>query len=200
MQAFAEQTAPRKRGRPRDHAADGRILSAAADLILAQGFDRMTVDAVAARARVGKATVYRRWSKKEDLAVAAMAHLYSQDVATPDTGSVRDDLRASYSRALAFVNSTDGAAYFRTSVTESVRDSRIATLYRRANAMMEEAAYDVFRRGIARGEVRPDLNLPVAVQWLTGILVLRVITGQEPPPEDELDDLVSLVLDGAGHR
>src|SRR4051794_6325180 len=75
-QKSSSNTAPapevrRKRGRPRDPQADGRILAAASSLILMRGFESMTVDEVASNAGVGKATVYRRWSRKEDLAVAA---------------------------------------------------------------------------------------------------------------------------------
>ena len=65
----------RKRGRPRDPEADGRILAAASALILVRGFDSMTVDEVASTAGVGKATVYRRWARKEDLAVAARTRI-----------------------------------------------------------------------------------------------------------------------------
>ena len=59
--------ARRKRGRPRDPEADGRILAAASSLILRRGFDNMTVDEVASTAGVGKATVYRRWARKEEV-------------------------------------------------------------------------------------------------------------------------------------
>ena len=82
----------RKRGRPRDPEADGRILAAASSLILLRGFDSMTVDEVATNAGVGKATVYRRWARKEDLAVAAMEQLYRDEMPSPDTGSIRGDL------------------------------------------------------------------------------------------------------------
>ena len=98
----------RKRGRPRDPEADGRILDAAAALILVHGFDNMTVDDVASRAHVGKATVYRRWAKKEDLAVAAMGQLYDAQMPTPDTGSIEGDLREAFARVLAFANSEQG--------------------------------------------------------------------------------------------
>ena len=144
----------RKRGRPRDPEADRRILDAAAALILAHGFDNMTVDDVAARAHVGKATVYRRWAKKEDLAVAAMGQLYDAQMPTPDTGSIEGDLREAFAKVLAFANSEQGSAYIRTCIAESVRDPRIAALYRAANDRAEDSARMMFQRAIARGEVR----------------------------------------------
>lgn len=190
----------RKRGRPRDPEADSRILTAAADLILRFGYERMTVDAVAARAQVGKATVYRRWAKKEDLAVAAMGELYSSQISTVDTGSIRGDLEATYANALAFVNSEMGAAYLRTSISESMRDDRIAALYREANDVAEAGGLAMYERAILRGEVRADVNLPAAVQLLGGIMVVRIITGHPLPSESELDSLVDLVLHGVSSR
>lgn len=191
-------TERRKRGRPRDPEADGRILEAAAALILAHGFDNMTVDDVAARAKVGKATVYRRWAKKEDLAVAAMRRLYDAEMPTPDTGSIREDLRLSFTDVLVFANSDAGAAYLRTSISESVRDPRIAALYRAANDQAEAGAREVFRRGIDRGEVRPDVNVHAAVQLLAGVLLMRTLTAMPMPAESEVDSLVDLVLTGVG--
>jgi AcrR family transcriptional regulator len=187
----------RKRGRPRDPEADGRILEAAAALILAHGFDNMTVDDVASRARVGKATVYRRWAKKEDLAVAAMHQLYASEMPIPDTGSLREDLRARYTSSLVFANSPAGAAYLRTGMAESARDPRIAALYRAANDRAALGSRHMFERGILRGEVRADLNIDAAVQVLTGILLVRTVTGVAMPSVDEVDSLVDLVLRGA---
>ena len=188
----------RKRGRPRDPEADGRILEAAAALMLAHGFDNMTVDDVAARAEVGKATVYRRWAKKEDLAVAAMQQLYDAQMPTPDTGSIRGDLHQSFTDVLAFANSEAGAAYLRTCVAESIRDPRIDALYRADNERAEAGARQMFKRAIARGEVRPDVNLSAAVELLAGILLVRTITSVPMPAAREVDGLVDLVLLGAG--
>ena len=188
----------RKRGRPRDPEADGRILDAAAALILAHGFDNMTVDDVAARAHVGKATVYRRWAKKEDLAVAAMGQLYDAQMPTPDTGSIEGDLREAFAQVLAFANSEQGSAYIRTCIAESVRDPRIAALYRAANNKAENSAKMMFQRAIARGEVRRDANISAAVQIISGILAVRTITEMSLPEPNEVDGLVELVIRGCG--
>lgn len=188
----------RKRGRPRDPEADGRILDAAAALILAHGFDNMTVDDVAARAHVGKATVYRRWAKKEDLAVAAMGQLYDAQMPTPDTGNIETDLREAFAQVLAFANSEQGSAYIRTCIAESVRDPRIAALYRAANNRAENSAKLMFQRAIARGEVRRDANISAAVQIMSGILAVRTITEMSLPEPSEVDGLVELVIRGCG--
>lgn len=186
----------RKRGRPRDPEADGRILAAASALILRRGFDSMTVDEVATNAGVGKATVYRRWARKEDLAVAAMEQLYRDEMPAPDTGSIRGDLRAMYSSVLTFANSATGTDYLRTSIKESMRDDRIATLYRHASNRAEQNAIAVFERGIARGEVRADIPMSSLVQFIGGLIAMRAIIEQEMPSVDEVDGLVDFVMRG----
>ena len=123
-----EPEAPRRKGRPRDSSADERILAAAAQLILTRGFDNMTVDEVAAMAKAGKATVYRRWAGKEDLAFAALEQLYTTQLPIPDTGNVRDDLVLATRMALEFSGSETGRAYMRMTCAESLRDSRIGAL------------------------------------------------------------------------
>lgn len=156
----------------------------------------MTVDEVASSAGVGKATVYRRWARKEDLAVAAMEQLYRDEMPAPDTGSLREDLRAMYASVLGFAHSPAGVDYIRTTIKESMRDSRIASLHRQASARAERGAAAVFERARHRGEVRDGVPLDVAVQLLAGIVTMRAVTGQDMPQPDEVDQLVELVLRG----
>ena len=154
------------------------------------------MDDVAARAGVGKATVYRRWPSKEDLAVAAMETLYSAEMPELDTGSIRGDLAASYRAVLTFVNTADGAAFLRTSIAESVRDDRIAALHRSSTERREEQSRRTFERAIARGEVRPDIDVDAAVQWLGGLLAIRAITHRPMPAVEDADTLVEFTLNG----
>jgi AcrR family transcriptional regulator len=186
----------RGRGRPRDPGTDDRITRAAAELLLQRGFDRTTVDDVAARAGVGKATVYRRWPSKEDLAVAAMETLYSAEMPEPDTGSIRTDLATGYRAVLTFVNTPEGEAYLRTSIAESVRDGRIAALYRSSTERREQQSRTTFERAIARGEVRPDIDVDSAVQWLGGLLAVRAITHRPMPAVEDAEVLVEFTLRG----
>lgn len=184
----------RKRGRPRDPEADHRILAAASALLLERGFDTMTVDEVASRARVGKATVYRRWAKKEDLAVAAMSQLYKVQMPIPDTGSFREDVRQSYRDTIRFANSPAGAAFLRATVVECARDPRIAALYRTASAEITVSAAQMYQRGIERGEVRADVNVEFASTLLGGVLAHRIISAEPMPSEDEVEDMVAFLL------
>lgn len=186
----------RGRGRPRDPRTDVRIIEAAASLLRTRGFERMTVDDVAARAGVGKATVYRRWPSKDDLAVAAMGQLYSVEIPHPDTGSIVGDLTESYRAVLTFVGSPEGAAYVKMSIAESVRDDRIAALYRTATERAEQEARQMFLRAIDRGEVRGDIDIDTCVQWLAGLIAARAVTNRPLPGVDEVDQLVRFTLEG----
>jgi AcrR family transcriptional regulator len=186
----------RGRGRPRDPETDERITAAAAELLLQRGFDRTTVDDVAARAGVGKATVYRRWPSKEDLAVAAMETLYNVEMPEPDTGDIRRDLTETYRSVLAFVNTRDGAAFLRTSIAESVRDDRIAALHRESTERREDVSRVTLERAIERGQVRADVDLDVVIQWLAGLLAIRAITHRPMPTVEDAETLVEFALRG----
>lgn len=196
MDVLPDTAPPRRRGRPRDPGTDSRIRRAAAELLLQHGFDKTTVDEVAARAGVGKATVYRRWTSKEDLAVAAMETLYATEFPAPDTGSIVTDLMESYRAALAFVNSPEGQGFLRVSIAESVRDERIAALYRQSVQQREDTARESFARAIARGEVSPDADIDSAVQWLGGVITIRAVMGRPQPTVDDVPELVRFTLRG----
>jgi AcrR family transcriptional regulator len=196
----AEPDAPRRKGRPRDASADERILAAAAQLILSRGFDNMTVDEVAATARAGKATVYRRWAGKEDLAFAALEQLYSNELPIPDTGNLRQDLHEATRQALEFSGSETGRAYMRMTVAESLRDRRVGALYTAAFEGQEAAARKMFQRGIDRGELRPDFRMDLAVDWFAGLMILYAVIDRAVPSPDETDELIDFMLEGIGPR
>ncbi len=193
---LADVEVHRPPGRPRSLEADRAILRATVDLLADEGYGGVTMEGAAARAGVGKATVYRRWPSKDDLAVAAMERLYAIEMPQPDTGSIRTDLAESYRAVLSFVGSAEGLAYLRMAVAESVRDERIAALYRTATERAEEQARQMYLRGIQRGEVREDVDLDWCVQWLQGLVVARVITNRPLPTVEDVPGLVELTVRG----
>src|SRR2546429_3765232 len=89
---IAEQPERSRRGRPRDPGVDEAILSAAVDLLAEVGFSRLTMEQVAARAGVGKASVYLRWPNKVTLVAEAIQHRSAVVPDVPDTGSLREDM------------------------------------------------------------------------------------------------------------
>jgi AcrR family transcriptional regulator len=196
-----KSAAPVRRGRPRDPAADTRIRAAAAELLLERGFERMTVDDVALRAHVGKATVYRRWESKEALAYDALSQLVEHKVPRPDpAGSIESNLAQVYLDLIDFLGNERGTAFLRIAASESGRDERIGRLYRTALDQHVEQARSVFAVAIARGEVRADVDVRATVETVLGIMLIRAVTGTPMPTADDVPRLVTLALDGIRAR
>ncbi|TCO21201.1 TetR family transcriptional regulator [Kribbella steppae] len=184
-----------RRGRPRDPDAEPRIRRNAVQLLLERGFDGMTVDDVAEAAGVGKATIYRRWVSKEQLANDALADLFDIEIPDADTGSIEGDLRQVYTDALMFVNSKEGLALIRLAVSEANRDERSAAIYRaflERRIQLTQAALD---RALARGEpIRRTADPALMVQWLAGVFVIRALTGEPMPAPEDADRLLRFTL------
>lgn len=185
-----------RRGRPRDPEADHRIMGAAVRLLLERGADAMTVDDVAEAAGVGKATVYRRWATKDELAYAAVSELIDIEVLVPDTGSLLDDITEIYRALFEMANRPDGEAFFRAAAAEAARDPRIAELYRSSLANRLRTSNIIFDRAIARGELSPDVDRQMFFDWPAGIMMLRILTRAPMPHPDEAHELARLTLYG----
>ncbi|WP_041290436.1 TetR/AcrR family transcriptional regulator [Kribbella flavida] len=184
-----------RRGRPRDPDAEPRIRRYAVQLLLERGFERMTVDDVAEAAGVGKATIYRRWASKEQLANDALAGLFDIEIPDADTGSIAGDLRQVYRDALAFVNTKEGVALVRLAVTEMNRGEQFAVFYRAFLQRRIAHTAAALERARARGErIRPDADPVLMVQWLAGVLVIRALTGEAMPTVADADHLMEMTL------
>jgi AcrR family transcriptional regulator len=164
-------------------------------LLLERGFDRMTVDDVAEAAGVGKATIYRRWASKDELANDAMTQLFDIEVPDADTGSIAGDLHQVYLRALEFVNSKEGVALVRLAVMEMGRGHQFAAVYRSFLQKRVSLTAEALERGRRRGEpVRENADPVLMVQWLAGLLILRALTGEAMPAPEDADALVAMTM------
>lgn len=185
-----------KQGRPRDAELDGRILDATLDLLTERGFEHTTMDDVAHRASVAKATVYRRYPSKEELAVDAVKRLFDREVPVPDTGSLRGDLEQVYADLMTFAALPHGQAMLRLAVTEACREPRVGAMYA-AWLREREATCDlVFERAVQRGEMRTDVPRQMVFEWVPALLVLRAVVGEEPVDPASAGMLVDLTLRG----
>ena len=153
-------------GRPRDPAVDQRVAQAAVQLYGEEGWAGFTVDAVARRAGVGKASIYLRWPNKEALLIGALAGRVAR-VADIDTGSVRDDLVELARQLLASFLGDAGRATVRllTEVDTAPAVSGQLTELREAQIL---AARAVVRRGINRGELHPDTSVTLLLDAIGG--------------------------------
>jgi AcrR family transcriptional regulator len=186
-----------RRGRPRDPDAEPRIRRYAVQLLLERGFDGMTVDDVAEAAGVGKATIYRRWASKEELANDAMTELFDIEIPDADTGSIEGDLRQVYTAALQFVSTKEGLAWVRLAVSELNRDERFAVLYRSFLDRRVALTAAALERARQRGEpIRAGADPILMVERLAGVLILRALTGEAMPAVTEADHLVGMTMHG----
>lgn len=189
-----------RRGRPRDPEAEHRIRAAAAGLLLEHGIDGMTIDAVAERAGVGKATLYRRWSSKDELVLAAAETLFELEVRVPDTGTLVGDLTEVYADLLRLAGSDEGRAFFRMAASEAGRDPRMGELYRVSLAARLDEVGALFDRAIARGELPPDADRKLMFDWPAGVIVMRILTDTPLPPVDDAAALARATVYGFGAR
>jgi AcrR family transcriptional regulator len=179
-------------GRPLDAARDDDIRQAALELLAEQGYDRITVEAVAARARAGKATVYRRWASKADLMVDAINQLKPPVESTPDTGSLIGDLHSLFG-----VNGLDDNT-FRVvcGVTSALsHDPELARAFRDNIVCPRQAVVRaVLERAVDRGEVPPDRDLDLLCTLFPALMLHRIVFVGEPPDPGFVERVIDHVI------
>jgi AcrR family transcriptional regulator len=192
----ADEPVHRGAGRPRSVTADAAILEAVIDELALVGFDELTIESVASRAGVGKATIYRRWSSKSELVVDAIAAV-KPPLVHPDTGNVRDDLVevlvAGYGRRAEPVT----ARLLVGLCMELQRNPEIGQLYReRLAGPRRQVIIGILERGIERRELRADIGVEDVVDLLVGPLFYRQLVGAQAPDRAAIRRLVDLVVAG----
>jgi AcrR family transcriptional regulator len=191
---------PRRPGRPRSEQAEQALLEATIEAIGECGIDGVRCEDVAARAGVGKATLYRRWPGKEDLLIAAFAAL-KRPLPQPRGESVRGDLIAMLEVVAADADDPRYAQHYALLHAEGERYPRLVALYKeRVVEPRREAMRSVLRRGAASGELRPDIDLEVAVLALTGAVIARGKHDGPPAEPDFATRVVDEVLRGIAAR
>jgi AcrR family transcriptional regulator len=193
-----EGTMTPRRGRPRSEKARLAILEAAADLLLAQGLSAVSMDAVAQRAGVSKATIYRWWPTKETLALDALYNEWaSARPAARSTGSLRGDLLSLLRPWARLASSRPYGRVIAALITEAQTNPGFAAEYRaRFVEPRREQARAVFRRAIERGEIPPDTKVEVALDVLYGPLYHRLLHGHAPLSDRFVRDVVDTALHG----
>lgn len=186
-------TDDRPRGRPRDPSRDEAIIEASIDLLIQEGYDRLSMEAVASAAGVGKATVYRRWGSKADLVIDAMASL-KPAVDAIDTGSLDGDIElmvlascSPYSQRLfqvmvsicsALPREPELLEAFKTRFTEP-RIERITEMLVRARS---------------RGELGPDVDVAMAASLVPSLMLQRALMTGQPAGRAYAEQIVGSVL------
>lgn len=193
--------APRSPGRPRSVRADEAIVQATLDL-LAEGnsIEALSIEAIAARAGVGKATIYRRWPGKDALLLDALRTLKGAPP-EPAGHSVRDDLVLLVG-AVGHNVDPRAAKIMPCLVPEVNRSPDHYQLYQNIIEPRRRLMRDVLRRGVASGELRADLDIELAMALLSGPMVLQRVLRWHPELDDRIlpERIVDAVLEGLRAR
>ncbi|MBX8602950.1 TetR/AcrR family transcriptional regulator [Pseudomonas cichorii] len=185
------------RGRKRDPGRDAAILDAAIEVLAESGYDGMTMDMVAMRARAGKATVYRRWSSKAELILDAVAHLKRGQVdieSLPDTGTLRGDLLALFKpqsaeegeRKMRVMAGLASVLLQHPQLAEA-GDAAIVEPWAAVNRML-------MRRALERGEISANADIDAASQVLPSMAAYRALIQRKPFDLQFLTTMIDGVL------
>ncbi len=188
---------PKPLGRRRDHSRDHDILEATIAILAEAGFDAMTMDMVAARAKAGKATLYRRWPSKGELVRDALVWMSRNSVDLdhlPDTGNLRDDLLAvmkpqslEYSQRKLRVLSGLGSF---SSQHQKLYDETLEGIF----GPWTEVNTALMRRAVERRELPPGADIALACEIIVSVTTLRTATLRKSFGRDSYADLLDRML------
>ena len=190
----ASDVASPRGGRPRDEARDQAILEAAVDLLAEVGYDAMSIESIANRAAVSKATIYRRWPGKAQLVAEALRRRHEPHVfIPPDTGSLRGDLLATVKNMLDQIEGLDGALIcgMATAVRADAQLGRMILADKKAHS--QQIAGSIISRAQFRGELADNVSFDPILEVAPGVALFRRMTG-EPLDEEFAEHLVDSVV------
>jgi AcrR family transcriptional regulator len=171
------------------------ILNAADDLLVEVGYAAVTIEGIAARAGVGKQTIYRWWGSKAEVLMDNYTGDARKELAPAQTGQIEEELRG-YLRQLAeFLTLAPAGAVLKSLIGQAQHDNDMAATFRRDHLSTQlDWERDMLRRGIERGQLPADLDVDRALSELLGPVYYRVLVTGEPVDADFTDALVARFL------
>ena len=189
-------TEPKARGRQRSVEAEASILKAALYLLERKPLRQVTADAIARRAGVSKATIYKWWPNKSMVALDAYLGGMTERVAIPDTGSAETDFTMQLKSVTAFYKSPLGRL-FGQFIAEGQSDPGFLSLFReRFLYARRDAARIMWRRGVDRGEIRQEIDGEVVLDLIYGPMVFRLLAGHGSLNDHESEAMIDAVFHG----
>jgi AcrR family transcriptional regulator len=178
--AVVDEPRPARKGRPRSDRVHRAILDAFRAVLSEEGFADLRLEHVAARAGVGKATIYRRWASKEALAQELLAELAAPHIAVAEADDTRTELLAVVLNPMHAVTDTPFGPVIRALLSQIAVNPTLGDPFRATvvQARRDEIAR-VIGRGIARGDLRPDADVDIATELLVGPVYFRLMFGGE---------------------
>jgi AcrR family transcriptional regulator len=190
-----------ERGRRRSERSHNAIIRATQELLIERGYRELTIEGVAARAGVGKQTIYRWWPSRSALVLEA--YLAGSDAISrpPDTGSVRTDVRAFLVWLADVLAQPIGGRVLVGLLSDLQHDPDLAEGFRREVVpARRQAMLAALERGRDHGEIRADADLEVAVDALHGAVFYRLLLSGMPVDEEFAERVADQVLDGLAPR
>jgi AcrR family transcriptional regulator len=184
----------RRPGRPRDPSYDKAILDAALQILFEEGYAGLTIDRVADTTGVGRPTIYRRWSSKPALVIAALVQAVGVSP-TPDTGVLRNDLLTFQRQQVRMMDAPESRRITAGLVADLVVHPELAETYIRDYiGPRRTSVWEALQRGIDRGELRPDADFTFIYDLLLGPLFVRSVVRGEPLGSNLAEQTVDVVL------
>jgi AcrR family transcriptional regulator len=186
-------------GRPRDAQLHAAILAATRELLATGSYAELSMESVAARARVGKKTLYRRWSSKAPLVAEAVLQAYGGSGSFPvaDNGDIRDDLRSWLDEHAEFLAEPPNAALVRALIAAAAASSADgAALYQQLSAPQHAGLMTRLRQAVDAGQIRTETDLDAVADALIGTLLFHALTHVSPGAKARFDGLLDALLDG----
>jgi AcrR family transcriptional regulator len=188
-------------GRPRSEASHQAIIRATLELLLETGYRSLTMDGVRARAGVGKATIYRRWSSKEELVRDAIVFMHD-DVEAPDTGSLRGDYEGMAMRVVSAAHRSGAATLMPRLLGDVADDPELrAIFYENLVEPRRAQMRAILNRAMARGEIRDDVDVELIIDLFAGPVIYRLlITGGDYAQLYSIDEQLDVLIGGLAPR
>ncbi len=182
------------RGRPRDESREQAILDAALELLVEVGYDRMSMVAVAARARASKATIYRRWSCKDEMVVEALRRHGPAEHVPADSGCLRDDIAAEVRLMINAVSGPEGALLV--GVLRAASESPRLAAVIQANLLQRKVDLGrcLLERAMRRGDLLAKAELALLIEVILAMIFTRLLVTGEPLDEAFADHIVDDVV------
>jgi AcrR family transcriptional regulator len=186
-----------RRGRPRSETANRAILAAATELLAERGLGGMSMEEVAARAGVGKATIYRRWPSRGALALDAFLAEFQQQQPPPDTGTLRGDLLGALRAWVRAVTRTPAGRMLAGLIAEAQGDPDLAAAWlKRVVEPLRAQHMIMLERAVQRGDIPAGVDQDVVLDLLFGAAYHRLLHGHRPLSDRFVRAVVDLVVAG----
>jgi len=187
----------RRPGRPRSESAHRAILDAARDLLSERRPRDVSMEAIAERAGVGKATLYRRWRSREELALALLEEVSTGALPVRDIGDTRAELVALVRQTIAMLTGSVVGPVVQGLASELIGDPELrAGMQERVITVRRQAVREVLERAVERGDVRADLDLGIGPELLVGPVYYRLLVSGESLDDGLPERIVDTLLAG----